>query len=198
MAEAVSLIYQDPGSTFNPALRMGGQLTEVLRTHKGLSAQAARQRVLDALKVVHMTRPEHRMKQHPHELSGGMRQRAMIATALAVEPRLIIADEPTTALDVTVQAEILRELKRVNSEFGASIVFISHDIGVVRALCDRVLVMYHGEIVEEIAAADLAVETVRHPYTKTLLEAAPDIDGPVGGRPGGSGDPEHAKEHSHG
>ncbi|MEU8149135.1 dipeptide/oligopeptide/nickel ABC transporter permease/ATP-binding protein [Nonomuraea sp. NPDC048901] len=195
MAEAVSLIYQDPGSTFNPALRMGGQLTEVLRTHKGLGAQAARQRVLDALKVVQMTRPEHRMKQHPHELSGGMRQRAMIATALAVEPRLIIADEPTTALDVTVQAEILRELKRVNSEFGASIVFISHDIGVVRALCDRVLVMYHGEIVEEIAAVDLAVETVRHPYTKKLLEAAPDIDGPVADRPS---DPEHAKEHSHG
>jgi ABC-type dipeptide/oligopeptide/nickel transport system ATPase component len=185
LAEAVGLVYQDPGSTFNPALRMGTQLTEVLRVHKRLNARAARSRVLDALRTVHMTRPEHRMKQHPHELSGGMRQRAMIATALAAGPRLIIADEPTTALDVTVQAEILRELKRVNVEFGVSIMFITHDIGVVRALCDRVLVMYDGEIVEELAAQDLAVETARHPYTKALLEATPDID-------------ERTEEHSHG
>ncbi|MEV0388106.1 dipeptide/oligopeptide/nickel ABC transporter permease/ATP-binding protein [Nonomuraea sp. NPDC050643] len=190
MVEAVSLVYQDPGSTFNPALRMGTQLTEVLRTHKGLSARAARNRVLDALRTVHMTRPEHRMKQHPHELSGGMRQRAMIATALAVEPRLIIADEPTTALDVTVQAEILREFKRVNSESGAAIMFITHDIGVVRALCDRVIVMYDGEIVEEIAAGDLTVETARHPYTRALLRATPDI--------GVTPPPERTKEHSHG
>ncbi|MEU6785355.1 dipeptide/oligopeptide/nickel ABC transporter permease/ATP-binding protein [Nonomuraea angiospora] len=190
MAEAVSLIYQDPGSTFNPALRMGTQLTEVLRTHKRLGGREAAQRILDALRVVHLTRPEQRMKQHPHELSGGMRQRAMIAAALAVEPRLIIADEPTTALDVTVQAEILRELKRVNREFGASIMFISHDIGVVRALCDRVLVMYGGEIVEEITAAELTVETARHPYTRALLEATPDIDA--------SWTPPRTKEHSHG
>ncbi|MFI7132170.1 dipeptide/oligopeptide/nickel ABC transporter permease/ATP-binding protein [Nonomuraea sp. NPDC050153] len=190
MAETVSLIYQDPGSTFNPALRMGTQLTEVLRTHKRLSGREAGQRILDALRTVHLTRPEQCMRQHPHELSGGMRQRAMIAAALAVEPRLIIADEPTTALDVTVQAEILRELKRVNSEFGASIMFISHDIGVVRALCDRVVVMYRGEIVEEIAAGDLAVETVRHPYTRSLLEATPTIDE--------SWTPPRTKEHSHG
>ncbi|MBB5782899.1 dipeptide/oligopeptide/nickel ABC transporter permease/ATP-binding protein [Nonomuraea jabiensis] len=190
MAEAVSLIYQDPGSTFNPALRMGTQLTEVLRTHKRLGRREAARRILDALRVVHLTRPEQRMKQHPHELSGGMRQRAMIAAALSVEPRLIIADEPTTALDVTVQAEILRELKRVNREFGASIMFISHDIGVVRALCDRVLVMYRGEIVEEIAAAELTVETARHPYTRALLEATPDIDA--------SWTPPRTKEHSHG
>ncbi|MBE1583664.1 ABC transporter ATP-binding protein [Nonomuraea angiospora] len=190
MAEAVSLIYQDPGSTFNPALRMGTQLTEVLRTHKRLGGREAARRILDALRVVHLTRPEQRMKQHPHELSGGMRQRAMIAAALAVEPRLIIADEPTTALDVTVQAEILRELKRVNREFGASIMFISHDIGVVRALCDRVLVMYRGEIVEEVVAAELTVETARHPYTRALLEATPDIDA--------SWTPPRTKEHSHG
>ncbi|HEX6360654.1 MAG TPA: dipeptide/oligopeptide/nickel ABC transporter permease/ATP-binding protein [Actinophytocola sp.] len=176
LAETVSLVYQDPGTTFNPALRMGTQLTAVLRTHKRMGARAARQRMLDALRAVHLTRPELRMRQHPHELSGGMRQRAMIAAALATEPRLIIADEPTTALDVTVQKEILRELKRVNAQLDTSIVFISHDIGVVRALCDRVLVMYHGEIVEEIAAADLTVESAGHEYTKALLAATPSIE----------------------
>jgi peptide/nickel transport system permease protein len=172
LAETVSLVYQDPGTTFNPALRMGTQLTSVLRTHKRLGARAARQRMLDALRAVHLTRPELRLRQHPHELSGGMRQRAMIAAALATEPRLIIADEPTTALDVTVQAEILRELKRVNAHLGTSIVFISHDIGVVRALCDRVLVMYHGEIVEELVTFDSA----SHEYTKALLAATPSIE----------------------
>jgi peptide/nickel transport system permease protein len=184
LAETVSLVYQDPGTTFNPALRMGTQLTAVLRTHKRMGARPARERMLDTLRAVHLTRPELRMRQHPHELSGGMRQRAMIAAALSTEPRLIIADEPTTALDVTVQAEILRELKRVNAHFGTSIVFISHDIGVVRALCDRVLVMYHGEVVEEIAAADLTTESAQHAYTQALLAATPSI--------------EPHKEHSHG
>jgi peptide/nickel transport system ATP-binding protein/peptide/nickel transport system permease protein len=179
MAETVGLVYQDPGSTFNPALRLGTQLTEVLRTHRRLGARAAKRRILDALRAVHLTNPEQRLKQHPHELSGGMRQRAMIAAALATEPRLIIADEPTTALDVTVQAEILRELKRLNSEFDTSIMFISHDIGVVRALCHRVVVMYQGDVVEEIEAANLSVESARHPYTKALLEATPELDGPV-------------------
>ncbi|MEU5030616.1 dipeptide/oligopeptide/nickel ABC transporter permease/ATP-binding protein [Streptomyces milbemycinicus] len=198
MAETVSLVYQDPGSTFNPALRMGTQLTEVLRTHKHLRARAAKRRMVEALQAVHMTRPEHRMKQHPHELSGGMRQRAMIAAALATEPRLIVADEPTTALDVTVQAEILRELKRVNSQFDTAIMFISHDIGVVRALCDRVIVMYHGEVVEETGAADLTVESVRHPYTRALLEATPEMDSPAGTLPGVAWKPEAAKENVHG
>ncbi|GAA1700351.1 dipeptide/oligopeptide/nickel ABC transporter permease/ATP-binding protein [Streptomyces yatensis] len=198
MAETVSLVYQDPGSTFNPALRVGTQLTEVLRTHKGVAGGAAKRRMVEALQAVHMTDPERRMKQYPHELSGGMRQRAMIATALATEPRLIIADEPTTALDVTVQAEILRELRRVNSRFGTSIMFISHDIGVVRALCHRVIVMYHGDVVEEIDAADLTVESARHPYTRALLEATPDIDSPVETLPGMPWTPEAPKEHSHG
>ncbi|MGY0064425.1 dipeptide/oligopeptide/nickel ABC transporter permease/ATP-binding protein [Streptomyces sp. LZ34] len=198
MAETVSLVYQDPGSTFNPALRMGTQLTEVLCTHKRLGRRVAKRRMADALRAVHMTKPEHRMKQYPHELSGGMRQRAMIATALATEPLLIIADEPTTALDVTVQAEILRELRRLNSRIGTSVMFISHDIGVVRALCHRVIVMYHGEVVEEIDAADLTVESARHPYTRALLEATPDIDSPVETLPGMSWTPEAAKEHTHG
>lgn len=184
MAETVALVYQDPGSTFNPALRMGTQLSEVLRTHKGFTRSSARTRILESLRLVHMTSPELRLRQHPHELSGGMRQRAMIASALATEPRLIIADEPTTALDVTVQAEILRELKRINRDFGTSMLFISHDIGVVRSLCDRVIVMYRGEIVEDMDAVDLTVERAQHSYTKSLLAATPDITAPLPGHPG--------------
>jgi peptide/nickel transport system permease protein len=182
MAETVALVYQDPGSTFNPALRMGTQLSEVLTTHKGFTRAKARTRILESLRLVHMTTPELRLKRHPHELSGGMRQRAMIASALAAEPRLIIADEPTTALDVTVQAEILRELKRINRDYGTSMMFISHDIGVVRAICDRVIVMYRGEIVEVINAKDLTVEGAKHPYTKSLLAATPDISAPLPAR----------------
>ena len=175
MAQTVGLVYQDPGSTFNPALRMGTQLTEVLRTHRKLGRSEAKRRIVEALRTVRLAKPEQLLKQHPHQLSGGMRQRAMIAAAVATEPRLIIADEPTTALDVTVQKEILRELNRLNRDLGTSIMFISHDIGVVRALCHRVLVMYHGELVEEIAAAELTVASARHPYTKALLEATPEL-----------------------
>ncbi|MBP2457915.1 ABC-type dipeptide/oligopeptide/nickel transport system ATPase component/ABC-type dipeptide/oligopeptide/nickel transport system permease subunit [Clavibacter michiganensis] len=183
MAQTVSLVYQDPGSTFNPALRLGTQLTEVLRTHRGQSRSSARATVLDALRRVHLTLPEKRLRQHPHELSGGMRQRAMIAAALSVDPKLIIADEPTTALDVTVQAEILRELKRLNRETGTAVMFISHDIGVVRALCDRVLVMNGGEIVEEIDADRLDAATAVHPYTRALLAATPSLTERVGELP---------------
>lgn len=175
MATSIGLVYQDPGSTFNPALKLGGQLSEVLRNHKGMSAKAAAAAVVASLKTVHMTMPEKRMRQYPYELSGGMRQRAMIAAALAGGPKLIIADEPTTALDVTVQAEILREFKRINREFGTSVMFISHDIGVVRALCDRVLVMKNGEILEEVSAGSLTVDGVKHPYTRALLAATPSL-----------------------
>ena len=175
LAQTLSLIYQDPGSTFNPALKMGTQLTEVLRTHRGQSRSVARKTILEALRRVRMTLPEKRMGQHPHELSGGMRQRAMIAAAMATSPSLIIADEPTTALDVTVQAEILREIKRLNRDFSTAVMFISHDIGVVKALCDRVLVMNGGEIVEEIDAKLLTVENAVHPYTKALLAATPSV-----------------------
>jgi peptide/nickel transport system permease protein len=175
LAQKLSLVYQDPGSTFNPALRMGTQLTEVLRTHRGETRRQARATILEALRRVHMTLPEKRMGQHPHELSGGMRQRAMIAAALATNPSLIIADEPTTALDVTVQAEILREIGRLNKDLGTAVMFISHDIGVVKALCDRVLVMNGGQIVEEISVANLTVEHARHPYTRALLAATPSV-----------------------
>ncbi|TDC62593.1 dipeptide/oligopeptide/nickel ABC transporter permease/ATP-binding protein, partial [Streptomyces hainanensis] len=173
LALAMGLVYQDPGTTFNPALRLGTQLTEVLRTHARAGRDEARARILDALRAVRMTQPELRLRQHPHELSGGMRQRAMIASAIATTPKLLVADEPTTALDVTVQAEILRELKRINREFDTAILFISHDLAVVRALCDRVLVMKDGRIVERTTAADLTIETARHPYTRKLLAATP-------------------------
>ncbi|GAB2873783.1 dipeptide/oligopeptide/nickel ABC transporter permease/ATP-binding protein [Streptomyces mayteni] len=175
LALAMGLVYQDPGTTFNPALRLGTQLTEVLRTHARADRDEARARILDALRAVRMTKPELRLRQHPHELSGGMRQRAMIASAIATTPKLLIADEPTTALDVTVQAEILRELKRINREFGTAILFISHDLAVVRALCDRVLVMTEGRIVEQTTAANLTTESAEHPYTRRLLAATPTV-----------------------
>lgn len=179
LATNVALVYQDPGTTFSPALRMGSQLGEVLRSHRGLSRGQARERVLEGLRAVRLTDPERRLRQHPHELSGGMRQRAMIAAALINRPQLIIADEPTTALDVTVQAEILRELKRLNRQSGTSLLFISHDIAVVEELCDRVLVMKDGLLVEELTRSQLAEGEVRHPYTRTLIAATPRLQASV-------------------
>jgi peptide/nickel transport system permease protein len=173
LATSVALVYQDPGTTFNPALVMKSQLTEVLRVHRRLSKEKARTAILAMLAKVHIVRPERLLESHPFELSGGMRQRAMIASALATDPVLIVADEPTTALDVTVQAEILREFRRINRSQSTSMLFISHDIGVVEALCDRILVMKDGEIVEVVARADLARGEVTHPYTRMLLETVP-------------------------
>jgi ABC-type dipeptide/oligopeptide/nickel transport system ATPase component len=173
MATTIGIVYQDPGTTFNPALRMGTQLGAVLRRHLGASRSEARERVVEALTAVQISEPEQRLGQHPHELSGGMRQRAMIAAAVMVRPQLIIADEPTTALDVTVQAEVLREFKRVNAVTGSSMLFVSHDLGVVQELCDRVLVMKEGQIVEELTADDLRTGTATHPYTRALLAATP-------------------------
>ncbi|MFD0899483.1 dipeptide/oligopeptide/nickel ABC transporter permease/ATP-binding protein [Actinomadura sediminis] len=176
LATEIGVVYQDPTASFNPALRVGGQLTEVLRRHRGLGRAEARARAEQALKDVHITRPAARLKQHPHELSGGMRQRAMIASALLTGPRLLIADEPTTALDVTVQAEILDLLRDVNRRDGTAMLFISHDIGVIASLCHRVLVMYAGRIVEEIPVAELRAGRARHPYTRALLAATPRLD----------------------
>jgi len=176
LATTLALIYQDPGTTFNPALRMGSQLTEVLRVHRGFSAKKARQSILEMLEKVRITDPQRLLDSRPYELSGGMRQRAMIASALVVDPALIIADEPTTALDVTVQAEILREFKRIRQERTTSLLFISHDIGVVEALCDRVIIMKDGELVEEVTADQLREKQVTHPYTRMLLEAVPRLD----------------------
>lgn len=176
LATTLALIYQDPGTTFNPALRMGSQLTEVLRVHRGFPAKKATQSILEMLEKVRIIDPQLLLDSRPHELSGGMRQRAMIASALVVDPVLIIADEPTTALDVTVQAEILREFKRIRLERTTSLLFISHDIGVVEALCDRVIIMKDGELVDEVTVDQLRRKQVEHPYTKMLLEATPRLD----------------------
>jgi ABC-type dipeptide/oligopeptide/nickel transport system ATPase component/ABC-type dipeptide/oligopeptide/nickel transport system permease subunit len=175
LAVSVALIYQDPGSTFSPVIRMERQLTEVLRAHRSMPRLQARSLILSALGTVHMSEPRRRLLQFPHELSGGMRQRAMIAAAMAADPQFIIADEPTTALDVIVQAEILRELKKINSDRGTTMMFISHDIAVVGALCDRVVVMQEGRVVEELTRAQVVSGTAHHPYTRMLLAATPHV-----------------------
>jgi len=185
LAKDISIVYQDPGTTFNPALRMGSQLTEVLRTHLGMGGAQARHVITQALASVNITEPARRLRQHPHELSGGMRQRAMIAASIVTAPKLIVADEPTTALDVTVQAEVLRQFRRIRREQRTAMLFISHDLGVVEALCDTILVMKSGEIVERLTSAQLAARDVHHPYTKALLAAIPVLDrGPVPENPG--------------
>jgi peptide/nickel transport system permease protein len=184
LAQSISIIYQDPGTTFSPSLRMGGQLTEVLRTHMGRSRAEARRIMVEALASVGVTMPAKRMRQYPYELSGGMRQRAMIAGAVVTTPDLMIADEPTTALDVTVQVDVLRQFRRLRDEHSTAILFISHDIGVVQELCDRVLVMRGGEVVEELRPEQIRSREVTHPYTRTLLDAVPvlTVAGQSGGR----------------
>ncbi|MFD4574450.1 dipeptide/oligopeptide/nickel ABC transporter permease/ATP-binding protein [Streptomyces sp. NPDC058417] len=177
LATDIGLIFQDPGTTFNPALRMGPQLTETARVHLGMKRGEARRSVVDALTGVQVREPGRRLRQHAHELSGGMLQRAAIATTTVSDPRLLVADEPTTALDVTVQAQVLRQFRRVNRESGTSVLFISHDIAVVTALCDRVLVMRGGRVVEEVTADALRSGRVTHPYTRRLLDATPTMSG---------------------
>ena len=176
LAREIGLVYQDPGTTFNPALRMGTQVTEVARVHMGLSRRKSRQVLVKGLRDMRMRNPESVMQQHPFQLSGGMLQRAIIASSLVTEPRLIIADEPTTALDVTVQADVLRQFKKINDDKGTAILFISHDIAVVQALCDRVLVMKNGEVIERLTGDELAKGKVSHQYTRELLAATPKFD----------------------
>lgn len=181
LGTSMAMVFQDPMSSFNPTMRMGDQLAEVAIEHAGMYRREAMRRAVDRFAAVRITAPERRVRQYPYEFSGGMRQRAMIGMGLMVSPRLIIADEPTTALDVTVQAQVLDLLRGIRDEGGASILFISHDISVVAELCDRVLVMRSGEIVEELDAADLS--SARHPYTRALLAAVPhmgtDLDRPL-------------------
>ncbi len=172
-ATGIGVVYQDPTTTFNPALRLGVQLTEVDRVHLKRGRRAASQNIVQALTELSVTEPRRRLRQHPHELSGGMLQRASIAAAMSGAPRLLIADEPTTALDVTVQAEVLRQFRRINVVHSTAMLFISHDIGVVGALCDRVLVLHHGRIVDRTTGAALRSGHASHPYTQALLAATP-------------------------
>ncbi|MDX3578968.1 dipeptide/oligopeptide/nickel ABC transporter permease/ATP-binding protein [Streptomyces sp. FL07-04A] len=173
LATEIGIVYQDPIGTFNPALRLGAQLTEAARVHLGKPRRQAARDMVRALADIHVTEPERRLRQHPHELSGGMLQRASIASAMTTNPRLLIADEPTTALDVTVQAEVLRQFRRINREHGTAMLFISHDIGVVGVLCDTVLVLHGGQVVDRTTGAALRRGTVTHPYTRALLAATP-------------------------
>jgi len=169
---SIGTIFQDPMSALNPAMRIGRQIAEVGELHLGLTASQAEARALDMLKVVRMSDPEARLRQYPHELSGGLRQRAMIAIAIAGEPKLLIADEPTTALDVTVQAQIIALLKDLQRRLGMAMVLITHDMGVVASIAARVAVMYAGRLVEYGTAEQVLLDP-RHPYTVGLIGALP-------------------------
>ncbi|HJL16195.1 MAG TPA: ABC transporter ATP-binding protein [Sandaracinaceae bacterium LLY-WYZ-13_1] len=168
----ISMIFQEPMTSLNPVHRVGRQISEAVRLHRGVSRTEARERAIEMLDLVGIPAPSDRVDAYPHELSGGMRQRVMIAMALACEPRLLMADEPTTALDVTIQAQILELLGQLKDEMGMSIVFITHDLGVVAELCDEVVVMYAGTVVERARTADLYREPL-HPYTEGLLRSVP-------------------------
>ena len=171
----ISMIFQDPMTAFNPVLSIGRQIAEVLELHQGVRGQAAMARAVELLKMVGIPSAEQRVRNYPHQFSGGMRQRAMIAMALACRPELVIADEPTTGLDVTIQAQILDLLRMLQRETGTAIIMITHDMGVVAGMCDRVIVMYGGRVVEEASVFDLFADP-RHPYGIALLGSVPRMD----------------------
>lgn len=171
----ISMIFQEPLTALNPVFTIGDQVAEVFRVHQGLSKAEAYQRAIKALADVGVPSPEIRVTQYPSHLSGGMRQRVMIAMALACRPKILIADEPTTALDVTIQAQILELINGLKENFGTAIIFISHDLGVVAEVADRIAVLYCGSIVEEASVTEL-FENPRHPYTRGLMRAVPQPD----------------------
>jgi peptide/nickel transport system ATP-binding protein len=171
----ISIIFQDPMESLNPVFTIGGQLREVIEINRGLGAKKARSEAIDILREVGIPEPEERFEDYPHQFSGGMRQRVLIAMALACEPSLIIADEPTTALDVTVEGQILELVEELQERYDTSFVWVTHDMGVVAEICDRVNVMYLGEIVEQAPVDDLFYDT-KHPYTQALLESIPRPD----------------------
>jgi peptide/nickel transport system ATP-binding protein len=171
----IAMVFQDPMTSLNPVFTIGTQLGEVLQRHMGMSKRASRQRAVELLDLVGIANASQRVKQYPHEMSGGMRQRVLIAMALACEPELLVADEPTTALDVTIQAQILELIADLQDRLGLSVLLITHDLGVVAGLCDRVIVMYSGKLVE-VACADDLYANPGHPYSVGLLNSTPRLD----------------------
>lgn len=171
----ISMVFQDPMTSLNPTMKVGKQIIEGVRRHKKISNEEGKKLAIDMLKMVSVPQPEKRVNQYPHEFSGGMRQRVMIAIAMAAKPELLIADEPTTALDVTVQAQILDLMKKLKDEMNMSIIIITHDLGVVADIADEIVVMYAGQIIEKGKLDDIYYNT-KHPYTRKLLASVPKIN----------------------
>ncbi len=177
----IAMIFQEPMTSLNPVFTVGDQIAEAAIVHQHLSRAAARRRAIEMLQLVGIPDPEERVDHYPHQMSGGMRQRVMIAMALVCHPKLLIADEPTTALDVTIQAQILELLERLQAELGMAVMLITHDLGVVAGTADRVVVMYAGQVVEQASTVELFARPL-HPYTEGLLASVPRLDAPQQGR----------------
>ncbi|MDY7027590.1 MAG: ABC transporter ATP-binding protein, partial [Spirochaetota bacterium] len=175
----ISMIFQDPMTSLNPFLKISTQMVETIMLHQKLNKQDALDRSIEMLKMVGIPRPEKRVTDYPHQFSGGMRQRVMIAMALSCNPQVLIADEPTTALDVTIQAQILEIMQELSDRLGTSVIMITHDLGVVAGMCDRIIVMYAGRIIEEAHTDDLFADP-KHPYTQGLINSVPRLDKKTG------------------